>query len=165
MNANATALAEDKIRVTVVNATEQARRIDEAIAHRAYQIFELRGGMGWHELEDWRRAESEVRSKRCIGITSSDDVVIVSCDVHGFEKGSVEIWAAPRQITICGKPITQLEPAARAYPYRGFIFRVVPLPFEVAPSRITTVLKRRFLEIHLPMVRSREELLVRAHAV
>jgi HSP20 family molecular chaperone IbpA len=165
MNAKATALAEDTIKVTVVNATEQARRIDEAIAHRAYEIFERRGGMGWHELEDWRRAESEVRSKRCVGVTSSDDALIVSSDLASFENGSVEIWAAPRQITICGKPISHQEPAARSYPYRGIIFRVVPLSVDVEPKRITTSLKRHFLEIRLPTVRSRQELLVRAHAV
>ena len=165
MNANATALAENTIAVTTVNSTEQARRIDETVAHRAYEIFERRGGMGWHELEDWRRAESGVRSKRCVGVTSSDDALIVSCDVASFENGSVEIWAAPRQITVCGKPITQQEPAARSYPYRGINFRVVPLPLEVEPTRITTNLKRHFLEIRLPTVHSRREPFVRAHAV
>lgn len=136
MNANATALAGDKIRVTSVNTTEQARRIDEAIAHRAYEIFERRGGMGWHELEDWRRAESEVRSKRCVGVTSSEDALIVSCDVAGFEDGSLEIWAALRQITICAKPISFQGKEGRSYLYRGIVFRVVPLPVDVEPTRI-----------------------------
>ena len=121
--------------------------------------------MGWHELEDWRQAESEIRSKLCFGRTSSDNALIVSCDVAGFEKGSVEIWAAPRQITICGKPLTQHKSAAGSNPYRGIVFRVVPLAVDVEPTRITTNLKRHVLEIHLPMARSRQELLVRAHAV
>jgi HSP20 family molecular chaperone IbpA len=153
MNAKQAAPTGTTIRVTEVNATEQARRTDEAIAHRAYEIFEQRGGMGWHELEDWRRAESEIRSKLCVGVTSSDDALIVSCDVAGFEMGTVEVWAAPRQITICGNPISHREAAARPRPYCGIIFRVVQLPIEVEPSRVVTTLKRNFLEIYLPIVR------------
>ena len=165
MNAQATALAENTVTVTRVSSAEQARRIDEAIAHRAYEIFERRGGLGWHELEDWRQAEAEIRSKLCIGVTSSDDALGVSCDIAGFEMGTVAIWAAPRQITISGKPISRWEPAARPNPYHGIVFRVVPLRLEVEPSRVVTTLKRHFLEIHLPIVRSRQEDLARAHAV
>lgn len=153
------------IRAVAVDATEQARRIDQAIAQRAYEIFERRGGMGWHELEDWCRAESEVRDKLCAGVTSSDDELCVSCAVAGLEMGTIGIWAAPRQITIYGKPVLHREPAARPNPYHGIIFRVVPLPLEIEPSRIVTTLKHHFLEIHLPIVGSRHESLVRAHAV
>ncbi len=152
------------IKVTEVNSIEQARRIDQSIAHRAYEIFEQRGGMGWHELEDWRQAESEIRSKLCFGKTSCDGSLVVACDISGFEEGSVEIWAAPRQITICGKPIAHKEFVARPYPYRGLVFRIVPLAVEVQPAGITTNRKRNFLEIYLPMVRSRSGSLVRAHA-
>jgi HSP20 family molecular chaperone IbpA len=165
MNAKQAAPTATTIRVTEVNATEQMRRIDEAIAHRAYEIFERRGGMGWHELEDWRRAESEIRSKLCVGVTSSDDALSVSCDAAGFEMGTVEVWAAPRQLTVCGKPISHREPTVRPNPYHGLVFRVVPLPLEVEPSRVVTTLKRHFLEIHLPIVCSRQERLARAHSV
>ena len=153
------------IRVTSVNSTEQARRIDEAIAHRAYEIFEQRGGMGWHELEDWRQAESEVRSKLCFGRTSSDDSLRVACDIAGFEEGSVEIWVAPRQITICGKPIGHREKTAGPHPYHGLVFRVVALPAEVEVTRVFTTLKHDFLDIHLPTVRSKQQGRSLAHAV
>jgi HSP20 family molecular chaperone IbpA len=119
--------------------------------------------MGWHELEDWRQAESEIRSKLCFGRTSSDDALIF-CDVGGFKEGSVEIWAAPRRLTIRGKPISHEEQAARPYLYRGIVFRIVPLAVETAPARIVTHLRRHFLAIHLPAVRSRQEGLVQAHA-
>jgi HSP20 family molecular chaperone IbpA len=165
MNAKPTAPTATTIRVIELNATEQARRIDEAIAHRAYEIFERRGGMSWHELEDWRRAESEIRTKLCVGVTSSDDALSVSCDVASFEMGTVEVWAAPLQITICGKRISHREPTARPNPYDGIVFRVVPLPLEVEPSRVVTTRKRHFLEIHLPIVCSRQERLALAHAV
>jgi HSP20 family molecular chaperone IbpA len=153
------------IRVITVAATEQARRIDEAIAHRAYEIFERRGGMGWHELEDWRQAESEVRSKLCFGRTSSDDALLVACDIARFEESSVEIWVAPRQLTICGRPTGRKEKAAGSYPYHGLVFRVVSLPAEVETGRVVTTVKHNFLDIHLPMVHSKQEGRALAHAV
>jgi len=42
-----------------MNGEEQARREQAAVARRAYEIFESRGSASWHELEDWREAESE----------------------------------------------------------------------------------------------------------
>ncbi len=37
-----------------------ASKIQEAIAHRAYELFEARGYQDGHDLEDWFRAESEL---------------------------------------------------------------------------------------------------------
>src|SRR5215467_4590677 len=83
-----------------VNAAEQRRRIDQAIARRANEIFASRGATGCHELEDWRQAESEVRSNLCFELTTSIDSVFVTCEAGSFETGSIELWVAPRQITI-----------------------------------------------------------------
>ncbi|HYL62675.1 MAG TPA: DUF2934 domain-containing protein [Candidatus Methylomirabilis sp.] len=142
-----------------VNSVEQARRIDQAIARRAYEIFERRGGMGWHELEDWRDAESEVRSKLCVGLTSSDDSLLVSCNVARFEDHSVGIWVAPKQMTICGKLIGRNERRDKQdlQPYQGVAFRVVALPVEIDPCRVVANLRHTFLEIRLPMIHPKYE--------
>lgn len=153
------------IRVAAVNSAEQNRRIDEVIARRAYEIFESRGGSGWHELEDWRQAETDVRSKLCFGRTSSDDLLVVSCDVAGFKEGSVEIWLAPRQMTICGKPLRHREQvSSSAHAYQGIVFRVIALPTQIEPSRAALQLKRKFMEIHLPTLRTKQEVRVPAQA-
>lgn len=153
------------IRVTTVNSAEQARRIDEVIARRAYEIFESRGGAGWHELEDWRQAETDVRSKLCFGLTSCNDSLVVGCDVAGFKEGSVEIWVAPRQMTICGKLLRHKEQvSSSAHAYQGTVIRVIALPAEIEPSRATLRLKRNFMEIHLPLVRTKQKVRVRAQA-
>ncbi len=36
-------------------------RISELIQKRAYEFFEARGRLPGHELEDWLRAENEIR--------------------------------------------------------------------------------------------------------
>lgn len=152
------------IRTTIVNAPEQTRRVDEAIARRAYEIFERRSGTGWHELEDWCTAESEVRSKLCFGLTSSADSLLVGCDIARFEKNGVEIWVAPRQITICARPVHHEKQLATANPYHGPVFRVVALPVEIEPTRVFTTTRQNFLEIHLPMIRPEEKKRVLARA-
>lgn len=146
------------IRIFSVDPVEQARRIDEAIARRAYQIFERRGGMGWHELEDWRQAESEVRGKLCFSLSSSDDSLLVGFDIARFEQGSVEVWIALRQMTIWGKPIRHKEQAPGAVPlYEGIVFRTIALPVEIEPGRAVANIKRSFVEIRLPMTHPKYE--------
>jgi Protein of unknown function (DUF2934) len=52
--------AGEELKLTIVDADEQTRRIRKAVARRAYAIFESRGSACWHEREDWRQAESEL---------------------------------------------------------------------------------------------------------
>jgi len=136
-----------------VSAAEQRRRIDQAIARRAYEIFESRGAAGGHELEDWRQAESYVRCRLCFGLTTSIDSVLVGCDSGSFEKDSLELWLAPRQVTICGKP---LKPKLLAFgptpTYRGTVFRVIVLPAVIDPKGVFAHWKSSFLELRLPIV-------------
>jgi hypothetical protein len=49
----------EKVKLTITDANEQMRRVQEAVAHRAYAIFESRGSGSSHELQDWRQAESD----------------------------------------------------------------------------------------------------------
>ena len=154
MNPTESVAAINKVKVLTVSPAEQERRTEEAIARRAYEIFERRGGMGWHELEDWRQAESEVRSKLCFSLSTSHDSVSVGFDVARFEPGSVEAWIAPRQITICGRPIRRMEQAETTRPsYEGTVYRTITLPMEVEASRSLAKARRCFVEIRLPLTR------------
>ncbi|MBS1841547.1 MAG: DUF2934 domain-containing protein [Acidobacteria bacterium] len=166
MNTKQSVASINKITVLTVNSAEQARRIDQAIAQRAYEIFERRGGTAWHELEDWRQAESEVRSKLCFGLTSSAEALLVGCDIARFEKDSIEIWVAPKRVTICGKPVAHKEKRANLdlHLYQGTVFRAVPLPVEVEPDGALINLRGNFLEIRLPKKHAWHEDRVRANA-
>jgi len=153
MNATESVLRVNEIKVMTLSPAEQTRRTAEAIARRAYEIFERRGETGWHELEDWRQAESEVRSKLCFSLSSSQDSLLVGFDVARFEKGSVEAWIAPRQITIRGKPMRRSGQTESAQPsYEGMVYRAIALPMEVEPSRALAKVRRCFVEIRLPLI-------------
>jgi|SRR6516164_8843817 len=65
----------EQLKIVPVNASEQTRRVQEAVARRAYQIFDSRGSASWHELEDWRQAESELLRPRCSGQKSLNDTL------------------------------------------------------------------------------------------
>jgi hypothetical protein len=139
----------EKVKVTPLIAGEQGRRIQEAMARRAYEIFERRGGAGWHELEDWCQAESELLRPCSCGEMTLNGSLWLGTDASMFEEGTVEIWVAPRRITICGKPRTEKEREANGERRAEMLYHVVNLPIEVEPSGVTTRFRGRSLEIVL----------------
>jgi HSP20 family molecular chaperone IbpA len=145
--------AGEKVKLAIIDADEQTRRMQEAVARRAYAIFESRGSASWHELEDWRRAEGEVVSPLCCGQMTAGDSVWVGADIAVFEEGTIEVWVAPRKITICGKPRVDKVGAHRKYigppPDGEVIFHVLDLPVEVDPSHVTAKFNGPSLEILL----------------
>jgi hypothetical protein len=52
---------------------ETAGWSDEAIASRAYQIYQARGGEHGRDLDDWLQAEAELRQRRASRGTSDDE--------------------------------------------------------------------------------------------
>ncbi len=45
---------------TAVPTTETPNKLQEQIRHRAYELYEQRGGTDGRELDDWLQAEAEV---------------------------------------------------------------------------------------------------------
>lgn len=156
---------DEKVKLTITDAKEQIRRVQEAVAHRAYAIFESRGSGPWHELQDWDQAESElVRPLNC-GRTTVGDRLWIGTDVGTFEQETIEIWVAPRKITICGKPRADKD-AQGIGPRSGGerIFRVLDLCLDVDPSSTTAKLHGPSLEILVRKVQAKSRRETRAAA-
>jgi hypothetical protein len=49
---------------TKLAASAETPSIEEEIRRRAYEFFEARGGEDGQELEDWLRAEEEIRGSK-----------------------------------------------------------------------------------------------------
>jgi HSP20 family molecular chaperone IbpA len=144
---------ETTIPVIAVSAEEQSRRVEEATAKRAYQIFEKRGGMAWHELEDWRQAESELHGNLCLSKTTDDHNVVIETDPSGFAHGTLEIWVAPTRLTLSGEwHPRHPNRATVAGPYPPFhhIFRSIELPGPVDTGKAQAYIRNQYLEIKLP---------------
>jgi HSP20 family molecular chaperone IbpA len=143
----------EKVKLALIDADEQSRRMQEAVARRAYAMFESRGSAPGHELEDWRQAESELVSPLCCGRMTIDDSLWVGADVGVFEEGTIETWVAPRKITICGKPRVDKVGAHREHtgprPGGEMIFHVLDLSAEIDPSQVTAKFNGPSLEIFL----------------
>jgi len=139
------------IPIIMVSEQEQTRRIEAAISTRAYEIFKKRGGMSWHELEDWRQAESELRSPLCFGMTTEDHTTIIRTDAGEFSPCSLEIWVAPRRITISGRPsarhLSRQQKCSITPEHR--IFRSISLPFAVDCLTSRAAIANSSLEIRL----------------
>lgn len=141
--------ADKKVKVVPVNATEQARRIQQAIARRAYQIFERRGGAGWHELEDWHKAESEILLPSCCGQMKSNGKLWIGTNASSFETGTIEIWVAPRRLTFCGNPSVGKIHAPFKESRPEMVYRVVDLPLEVETEGVVARFHGPSLELVL----------------
>lgn len=145
------------VQVTLMDADEQARRTAAVIACRAYEIFESRGSAAWHELEDWRQAESELMRPLCHGRMPVGDGLWVGTDAAIFEEGTIEIWVAARRLTICGKPRIKGQAAAGTQNRpvgMEKIFRLADLPFDVDPSTVTAKFNGQSLEMFLKKAQS-----------
>jgi len=159
--------AGEKIGIATVDAEEQARRIHAAIARRAFEIFEDRGS-GAHEEDDWRQAESALLGSFCIGRMSLDDSLWLSMDATHFQEGTINIWVAPRRLTVCGKPRAKRQAAGllpkSSHPGEELMFREVRLPIEIDPANVTARFNGRALDILLRKAQAKPDEAVRAAA-
>ena len=129
--------------VVGMDAAEQKKRVRDAIARRAYEIFKRRGGMGRHQAEDWHQAETELLEPFCSGEMPVTESIWFETDPAPFQKGTIEIWVAPRQMTICGKRCPEADapkPSALSRPDLR-IYRVVSLPAEIDPTKVIARIK------------------------
>jgi HSP20 family molecular chaperone IbpA len=135
------------VKIIAVNPGEQERRLREAVARRAYELFENQGCLLGHAGEDWRRAESDLVHPLACGLLARDDKIAVSTDISVFDEGIVEVCVEPRRLSLCGRPRTR--DAGGACPLRQFVYRVLDLPVEVDPSQVHARFNGRILEIDL----------------
>lgn len=163
------------LKVVAMDPGEQTKRIHDAVARRAYHIFERRGSTLGHELEDWQRAEFETVSLLDCGCLVLDDKVSLNTDLSVFAEGVIEVCVEPHRLTICGKiPHRRLVlPTRRHYAHprkesatlerngssseEDFVFRVLDLPVAIEPSRVAARFTGRTLEIDLPKAQATQE--------
>lgn len=117
---------------------DQMRTTFDAIAHRAFEIFERNGAPFGHELEHWFQAESEMFHPMHLEVVEADKTLTVRAEVPGFSEKDLQISLEPRRLTITGKRESHEEKKTKRTVYAEHcsnqIFRVVDLPQEVDPS-------------------------------
>ena len=133
----------ERVKVIVVSAEEQKRRVHEAVARRAYQIFETHKQTPSCEIQDWLRAESEVIHPFFGGRMPINGNVWLGIDPNVFERGTIEMWVAPHRLAVCGTS----RAGESSGPNKEKIYEVIELSEEVDPARVTATVKSGTLEI------------------
>ncbi len=126
-----------------------------AIARRAYELFEKRGGEHGHDWEDWFRAESELLRPVSVSMSESDDRISVRANVLGFEGNELKVSVEPQRITILGKKeltATASEEGKTEYIDRvpDQILHTIDLAADVIPEAAVVELQAGLLKFELP---------------
>lgn len=129
-------------------------RIHQAIARRAFEIFESDGSISGRELNHWFKAEAELLHPVHVQISESGGAVEVNAEVPGFGPQEFEVSVQPKQITISGRRESTSERKEGQSVYKeqcsNEILRVVGLPEEVDSTRATATLRNGILSMIAP---------------
>ena len=148
--------AAPRARARIVNCDLVRSRSEEfrdAVARRAYEIFERRGRVDGQHEEDWRQAESELLYPLAVTVTDAGECLTVAAAVPGFDACDVEVCVEPRRVTIAG----QRRPDATGPEHRTRMLRAVELPEDVTTCDVIAAVEDGVVEVTLRKVTGAEE--------
>jgi HSP20 family molecular chaperone IbpA len=147
---------------------DRVKAIHDAVAHRAYHIFESRGFAPGHDSEDWLLAESEIVRPLQYGLLELDGRMTLTTDASCFEWGEIIAYIEPRCVTLSGKagPCKEhrKEQTAESDLSGELVFRALDLPVEVDPSGVQARFNGCMLELSLPKAGAARETRAQAKA-
>ena len=124
--------AEERLQIGEARLDKAPRVADSALDHSRFGVGEFNGRIRKLSLE----LRQLIRDRRQI-----------------FVRQRPELWIAPRQVTLCGKPLRPRQRTSGPAPtYCGKVFRVITLPAVIDANRVSAHWQSIFLEIHLPIV-------------
>jgi HSP20 family molecular chaperone IbpA len=133
---------------------DRLRALQEAIACRAYELFEGRGCEHGQDQADWLRAESEILLPLPIKVSEYEDRLAVEAEFPGFSAQDVEVSAEPQRLIISGRMNLANDEEAENTFSRGILtqntFQILDLPVEVDVDHLEATLTDRILNVKLP---------------
>jgi len=144
--------------------------VNEAIARRAYELFEHRGRQPGRDLDDWLQAESELLHSCRHDVRESDEAIVLRAEVPGtFTPEQFQISVEPRRLIIYAEREVATTHAdkkeTREELARQSVLRVHDLPEEVDPSSSTGTLDGQTLEVRMPKLRTTSESVPKAKGI
>lgn len=110
----------------------------DAIARRAFEIFERNGMQPGHDLENWFQAETELFHPVHVEVAEEDRMLTVKAEVPGFSEKDLQLSLEPQRLMITGKRQSRQEKKTKHTLHTeqcsNEIFRIVGLPKAVDPS-------------------------------
>ncbi len=140
---------------------ERMRHISDAIARRAYELFEVRGFEHGHDRQDWFHAESELLIPVPAKVVVINGGLTIRAEVPGFAHKDVEVHVEPTRLIIYAKAreVSGRERGGTLATGKvsDEVFRVLDLPHEIEPDTITATLENEVLEVTLQKVDPHEK--------
>lgn len=136
--------------------SNRINRIHDAIARRAYELFESEGCVNGNDERHWLDAEREILCSVPITTEESDAEIVVRAEVPDFTAGELEVDAESRRLTISGKHETRNEAkeggSVSTEESSVEILRSIELASEVDTTKVSASLKDGVLTVQLPKV-------------
>jgi HSP20 family protein len=133
---------------------KRMQQVNDAIARRAFSLFERNGFRVGHDFEDWLRAESEILHPLPTEMVDTEKELIVRAEVPGFTEKEVEVKVEGSRLYISGKREEKKEKEEGKLLYsetvNNEIFRCLSLPTEVDPENVKATLSNGVLEVSMP---------------
>jgi HSP20 family protein len=148
--------SESPLIVKAEHLLDRLKHVSEAIATRAYELFQGRGHELGLDLDDWLRAESELLRPMPLDIVETDNRLTLRAELPGFTAEQIKVSAEPRRVMISGKAEQKTETATYTERHSKDVFRAVGLPADVDPVKLDAELKNGILTITLPKIPNRE---------
>jgi HSP20 family molecular chaperone IbpA len=127
----------------------QWREIQQAIACRAYELFENRDRVPGHDLEDWLRAEQDILLHIAITIDDFDDKLVARASVPLPKVDDLEVHVQDQHIIIRDRGPICVEDASDGMTFKR-VFHAVSLPEPVDWASAGIAFENGVLEIVLP---------------
>jgi HSP20 family protein len=147
---------------------DRMNRFYDAVARRAFEIFEHDGRFFGRDWEHWFRAEAELLHPVHVSISESGDALLVDAEVPGFAPNELQVSLEPWRLTISGKREFSAEQKKATTVYKeqcsSEIFRVIDLPVQVDASKTTATLKNGILQLNMGKVAQANRTRVQVHA-
>jgi HSP20 family molecular chaperone IbpA len=134
--------------------SDRTNRIHNAIARRAFELFEGDGGLFGRDLEHWLQAEAELLHPVHVQVAESNEAVQLQAEVPGFSPKELEVSVQPQRVIISGKKESNEEHKIGKIVYReqcsNEILRLIELPADVEASKTIATLKNGVLALRMP---------------
>jgi HSP20 family molecular chaperone IbpA len=138
---------------TLTSLYDYMNELHEKIARRAFSFFEGEGWIQGHDIDHWRKAESEYLTPVALELSETDTELLVRAEVPGFSEKDLEIGVEPERLIIKGKVEKKSEQKKKKTIYSEIssqeIFRNINLPSTIDPEKVTAVLTNGVLEISM----------------
>ncbi len=147
----------------LVKAEEMLERLAEITketAHKAYEIFQRRGGEFGRELDDWFHAESEVLLPVKVEVTETDDLINVRAAVAGFKPEEVKVSVKDNLLVLTGENKSSEKREDENMIFSEFrsnkFCRRIKLPGDVDGDKVEANLNDGVLQLKLPKLPPKE---------